>query len=63
MKIICTNEERQALLNSYEDNTELHCCLAKPYVGCASKYETCRECLEQNIEWEIVKHIGKEQEK
>lgn len=63
MKIICTDEERQALLNSYEENTELHCCLAKPICGCMLKYTSCRECLKENIEWEIVEHIsGKEQE-
>lgn len=53
MKIICTNEEKQAFLNAYEANTDLSCILVNVEVGCANKYSSCRECLEHKIEWEI----------
>lgn len=53
MKIICTNEEKQAFLNAYEFHHDLPCLLAKMEVGCATKYESCKECLEKKIEWKI----------
>ncbi len=54
MKTICTNEEKEAFINAYEAKPELPCCLAEQESGCGFKYETCKDCLEQNIEWEII---------
>lgn len=59
MKIICTSEEKELFVNAYEIKPELPCCLAYQEDGCASRYNSCKECLEENIEWEI---IDKEQE-
>ena len=67
MKIICTAEEKEALINSYGDvNSDklLSCCFPGDsgfaYM-CKYKYATCKECLEKNIEWIIKeKSDGKE---
>jgi len=53
MRIICTNEEKQTFLNAYDKNTELSCILTTMEVGCATKYKSCRECLDKNIDWQI----------
>lgn len=55
MKIICTEKEKQTFLNAYDSDENVSCILPKLYVGCAYKYNKCSECLEEKIEWEIVK--------
>lgn len=56
MKIICTEQEKQTLIYAYEHNPKANCCLAKMEAGCATKYKSCAECLDKNIEWEIQKN-------
>lgn len=53
MKIICTEQEKQTLIYAYEHNPKANCCLTKIETGCATKYKSCAECLDKNIEWEI----------
>ena len=56
MKIICTAEEKEALIRSYGDNKLLSCCFPNScdfaYM-CAYKNITCEECMETHIEWQI----------
>lgn len=54
MKIICTNEEKKALLDAFIDGTELPCVLVPMIQECANKYSSCLECLEENIKWEVT---------
>lgn len=52
MKIVCTSFEKDELL----DALEIAPCLFTS-MECCMKYNSCRECLENKIEWEIVEGI------
>lgn len=53
MKIICTAEEKEAFTCAYDVKPELPCCMVNMEPGCAYRYDSCKECLEENIEWII----------
>lgn len=55
MKIICTEEEKQALIYAYEQNPKANCLLPESVAGtgCIYKYKTCKECIEEKIDWVI----------
>lgn len=54
MKIICTQYQKDHLVRMMDEND--HCILN--FKNCATN---CRECIENNIEWEI-KEEGKSDE-
>ncbi len=53
MKITCTAEEKEAFICAYDVKPEVPCCMVNMEPGCAYRYDSCKECLEENIEWII----------
>lgn len=51
MKIICEQIEKEKLIRTLASE---HRCVGAAEKGNRCPYETCEECVEKNIEWEIT---------
>jgi len=55
MKIICTEDQKQLIVEALASS--YNCFLPRDMVRCKNA-DSCSECLEKNIEWQIEKGDG-----